>query len=122
MLLAEDCNPEWPSLPIVGYQMVKSLNRVAKVTLATHVRNRANLEGKLGGVETVFIDNEYVAAPLHKLATWVRRGNQANWSAAVAGAYPGAIAFDREVYKHFKTRLHGGEFDVVHRLTPMSPP
>lgn len=121
LILAEDCNPEWPSLPIVGYQMVKALARVAHVTLATHVRNRANLEGRLQGIEVAFMDNEYVAAPFHKLATWVRGGEQANWSAAVAGAYPGAIAFDREVYKHFRARLEAGEFDVVHRLTPMSP-
>jgi glycosyltransferase involved in cell wall biosynthesis len=121
LILAEDCNPDWPSLPIVGYQMVKSLSRVAQVTLATHVRNRAQLAQALPDTEVVFIDNEYIAAPLHKLATWVRRGNQANWSAAVASAYPGAIAFDREVYKHFKSRLKSGGFDVVHRLTPMSP-
>lgn len=121
LILAEDCNPDWPSLPIVGYQMVKSLSRVAQVTLATHVRNRAQLAQALPDTEVVFIDNEYIAAPLHKLATWVRRGNQANWSAAVASAYPGAIAFDREVYKHFKSRLKAGGFDVVHRLTPMSP-
>lgn len=121
LILAEDCNPDWPSLPIVGFQMVKSLSRVAEVTLATHIRNRKELEGRLPDIEVAFIDNEYVAAPLHKLATWVRRGNQANWSTAVAAAYPGAIAFDREVYKHFKLRLHAGDFDVVHRLTPMSP-
>jgi len=121
LILAEDCNPDWPSLPIVGYQMVKSLSRIARVTLATHVRNRPQLSDQLPDTEVVFIDNEYVAAPLHKLATWVRRGNQANWSAAVAAAYPGAIAFDHEVYKHFKTRLQSGGFDVVHRLTPMSP-
>lgn len=121
LILAEDCNPEWPSLPIVGYQMVKSLSRIAEVTLATHVRNRPQLQGQLPDTEVVFVDNEYVAAPLHKLATWVRRGNQANWSAAVASAYPGAIAFDHEVRKHFRSRLESGGFDVVHRLTPMSP-
>ncbi|HVZ36426.1 MAG TPA: glycosyltransferase [Polyangiaceae bacterium] len=121
LLLAEDCNPEWPSLPIVGYQMVKALSRVAKVTLATHIRNRKELDGQLPDTEVTFMDNEYVAAPLYRIATWVRRGNQANWSTAVASAYPGAIAFDHEVHKHFKRRLNGGEFDVVHRLTPMSP-
>lgn len=121
LLLADDCNPEWPSLPIVGYQMAKALSHVADVTLATHVRNRPNLAGKLSDIEVEFIDNEYVAAPLHKIATWVRGGNQGNWSAAVAGAYPSALAFDLEVYRRFRKRLDAGEFDVVHRLTPMSP-
>lgn len=121
LLLAEDCNPEWPSLPIVGYQMVRALSRVAEVSLATHVRNRPQLEGQLEGLEVVYVDNEYVAAPLFKLSKLIRGGTQANWSAAVATAYPGALAFDREVYRHFRSRLEGGEFDVVHRLTPMSP-
>lgn len=121
LLMVDDCNPEWPSLPVVGYQMVKSLSRVADITVATHVRNRDDLAGKLPGLEVVYIDNEYVAAPLHKLSTLIRGGAQANWSVAVATAYPGAIAFDREVYKRFGTRLKTGEFDVVHRLTPMSP-
>lgn len=121
LLMAEDCNPEWPSLPIVGHQMVKSLSRVAEVTLATHVRNREHLAGTLGDLEVAYIDNEYVAAPLFQLSKLIRGGTSANWSAAVATAYPGAIAFDREVYKRFEGRLDAGEFDVVHRLTPMSP-
>jgi glycosyltransferase involved in cell wall biosynthesis len=121
LLLAEDCNPDWPSLPIVGYQMVKALASLVDLRVATHVRNRRSLEPALRGIDVTYIDNEYVAAPLFELAKFVRRGTQANWSAAVALAYPSAIAFDREVYKHFKPRLEGGEFDLVHRLTPMSP-
>lgn len=122
LLLAEDCNPGWPSLPIVGYQTVKALSSHVEVTLATHVRNREALQAsELGELEIAYMDNEYVAAPLFRLAKWVRGGNQANWSAAVALAYPGAIAFDREVYKRFGESLKRGEYDVVHRLTPMSP-
>lgn len=121
LLLAEDCNPEWPSLPIVGYQMVRALARIADVTLATHVRNRENLAGKLEGIKVVYLDNEYVAKPLFQISKVLRGGTQANWSAAVATAYPGAIAFDYEVNKHFKKELSSGHFDVVHRLTPMSP-
>ena len=57
LLLADDCNPEWPSLPVVGYQMAKALSRVADITLVTHVRNRPNLEGKLRGMDVQFVDN-----------------------------------------------------------------
>jgi glycosyltransferase involved in cell wall biosynthesis len=121
LLLAEDCNPDWPSLPIVGYQMVKALAKRVDLRVATHVRNRPLLEPALPGIDVTYIDNEYVAAPLFKLSKVVRRGTQANWSAAVAMAYPSAIAFDYEVLKTFRGQLESGEFDLVHRLTPMSP-
>lgn len=121
LLMAEDCNPEWPSLPSVGFQMVRALAQIAQVTLATHVRNRHQLEGKLANMRVVYLDNEYVAKPLFALSKLLRGGTSANWSTAVAMAYPGALAFDREVIKHFKAELREGVFDVVHRLTPMSP-
>jgi hypothetical protein len=25
LILAEDCNPEWPSLPVVGYKFAKAI-------------------------------------------------------------------------------------------------
>ena len=52
LILADDCNPEWPSLPVVGYKYARSLARFADVTVATHVRNRENIE-KAGVVELV---------------------------------------------------------------------
>jgi glycosyltransferase involved in cell wall biosynthesis len=121
LLMAEDCNPEWPSLPSVGYQTVKALSRVADVTLVTHVRNRADLKGHLADVAVEFVDTEYIAAPLYKVGTWLRGTNDGSSRMAIATAYPTIIAFDYEVHKAFKVRIEAGEFDVVHRLTPMSP-
>jgi glycosyltransferase involved in cell wall biosynthesis len=119
LLMAEDCNPEWPSLPLVGYQTVKALSRVARVTLATHIRNRYDLKGHLPDTEIEYIDTEYIAAPLYKLATWLRGSIDVNTTTAVS--YPTIIAFEYEVHQAFRRRIENGEFDVVHRLTPMSP-
>jgi glycosyltransferase involved in cell wall biosynthesis len=121
LLMAEDCNPEWPSLPFVGYQTVKALSRVADVTLATHVRNRYDLKGLLPDTRVQCVDTEYIAAPLYKFGTWLRGGSARKWSRATAAAYPTIIAFDYEVQKAFGRRIENGEFDVVHRLTPISP-
>ncbi len=122
LLLADDCNPEWPSLPIVGYKACRAIAEHADVVVATHVRNRENL-GKTGfGKATVeYIDNEYVAAPLNRFSEWVRRGNAVNWTAAIALRYPPYLAFEWEVWRRFGPELRRGEFDVVHRITPMSP-
>ena len=43
LLLADDCNPEWPSLPVVGYKAARAIADYADVTVATHVRNRPQL-------------------------------------------------------------------------------
>jgi glycosyltransferase involved in cell wall biosynthesis len=122
LLMAEDCNPEWPALSVVGYQMTKALSLVADVTLATHVRNRYDLKDRLPDTRVEVIDTEYIAAPLYKLGTWLKgSGNDESWSTATALAYPSIIAFDYEVQQAFGRRIESGEFDVVHRLTPLSP-
>lgn len=122
LVLADDCNPDWPSLPVVGYKAVKALADRAQVVVATHVRNRENIErAGFGAVTVEFIDNEYVAAPLYKLATLVRGGNAVGWTTNIAMAYPAYIAFEWEVWKRFKADFKASRFDVVHRLTPMSP-
>jgi hypothetical protein len=44
LLLALDCNPEWPSLPVVGYKYAKALAERCDVVVATHSINRQNIE------------------------------------------------------------------------------
>jgi hypothetical protein len=44
LLLADSCNPDWPSLPIVGYKLALAIANHADVTLVTQVRNRAYCE------------------------------------------------------------------------------
>jgi glycosyltransferase involved in cell wall biosynthesis len=121
LLLAEQCNPEWPSLPLVGFNLCRALARRLDVVVATHVRNRADLQA--GGIdgEVVFLDNEYIARPMYRAATWIRRGDAVGWTTNVAMAYLPYLAFEREVLRRFGSDLRAGRFDLVHRVTPMSP-
>jgi glycosyltransferase involved in cell wall biosynthesis len=122
LLLADDCNPEWPSLPVVGYKAARAIADYADVTVATHVRNRPNLEkAGFGRAKVEYIDNEYVAGAMYKLNTWLRGGNQVGWTTHIAMNYPSYLAFEWEVWRRFRGALESGQFDVVHRLTPMSP-
>jgi len=122
LILANDCNPDWPSLPVVGYKYARSLARIADVTLATHVRNRENIE-KAGdfGARVVYIDNEWIAAPMYKLALRLRRGAEVAWSVQQVMTYLPYLEFERRVLKTFQRDLSRGDFDIVHRITPMSP-
>jgi len=122
LILADDCNPEWPSLPVVGYNAARAIAQHVDVVLATHVRNRENIEKQnFGNVKVRYIDNEYIARPLFKFAQLLRGGTEAGWTTAVALSYPSYLAFEWEVWNAFKDELRNGKFDLVHRLTPMSP-
>lgn len=122
LVLADDCNPEWPSLPVVGYKYAKALAAVADVVLVTQVRNRPNItKAGMAGAEVVYLDTEKVAAPLAKFANRLRGGHSRGWTLQMAMDYPAYLWFEREAWKRFEPELRGGRFDIVHRITPMSP-
>ncbi|WP_439111421.1 glycosyltransferase family 4 protein [Lentibacter sp.] len=121
LILADECNPEWPSLPIVGYKYARAIAEHCDVTVATHVRNRENIEKAAHGLDMVYLDTEYIAAPMFKLARWLRGGEEVAWSTSMMMNYLPYLAFEREVWKHFKGALKAREYDIVHRITPMSP-
>ncbi len=122
LILADDCNPEWPSLPVVGYKAARAIADHAEVTVATHVRNQPNIEKVgFGRAKVEYVDNEYVARGLYKLNTWLRGGNEVGWTTNIALNYPSYLAFEWEVWRRFGSALKAGQFDVVHRITPMSP-
>lgn len=122
LLLADVCNPDWPSLPIVGYKYAKAIAAYADTTVVTQIRNRENIERDgLGGAKVVYIDTERVAKPIYRLSTALRGGTSKGWTMQMAMDYPTYLAFEWQVWQQFKSSLKRGEFDVVHRITPMSP-
>lgn len=121
LMLADHCNPEWPSLPIVAYKAIVAIAELADVTVVTSVRNRVNItKHGFGAAKVEYIDTEYIAAPIHKFASFIR-GDEGAWTTVVALTYPSYIAFERDSYRRFRPQLQAGEFDLVHRMSPMSP-
>jgi glycosyltransferase involved in cell wall biosynthesis len=121
LLVADECNPQWPSLPIVGYKYAREIAKLCKVTLVTHVRNRENIEREDHGMDIVYVDNEWIASPMYKAARWLRGGDEVGWSTSMIFNYLPYLAFEHGVWRIFKGRLRAGEYDIVHRITPMSP-
>ena len=125
LIIAEACNPEWTSVPLVGWSHVEALMRHpgVEVNLVTQVRNQEALSrsGLEAGRDYTLIDSEAVIAPMYKLATMLRGGAGKGWTTLTAF---GALAypyFEYLVWKQFRERIQKGEFDVVHRITPLSP-
>ncbi|WP_171475340.1 glycosyltransferase family 4 protein [Frigoriglobus tundricola] len=125
LLIAEACNPTWSSVPLVGYNFARALAERSdlNVTVCTNPRNRAALDADplSRKAEVVYIDNEWVAAPLHRLGRLLRGGKGGGWTTAMATEWPSYIAFELQLYQRFADDLRRGRFDLIHRVTPLTP-
>jgi len=119
LILAEECNPEWPSGPAFAYQAARAIAEHADVVLVTEIRNGANIQrAGLGRARVVYVNTQAVAAPLWKLGLALRRDARTGWLLADVLAYPGQMAFEWLAARRFGPALRRGEFDLVHRLSP----
>ncbi|MEW6492468.1 MAG: hypothetical protein AB1589_08150 [Cyanobacteriota bacterium] len=55
LMIVEQCNPTWQSVPLVGYNFFQEINEIADVTLVTHERNRQGFEKTTGYKNVTYI-------------------------------------------------------------------
>jgi alpha-maltose-1-phosphate synthase len=122
LVLAEKANPNWISVPLVGWKHIEAIQAFADVHLVTHERNRADIVGR--------------GFPVAR-CTFVDPGELERWTTQLGSRLEGAFAmysvtqtaFQVPMYYRFEQlawaamaeRLARREFDLVHRVTPVSP-
>jgi glycosyltransferase involved in cell wall biosynthesis len=123
LIIAEAANPEWVSVPLVGWSHARALLDVTDGHVVTQIRNREAFlrAGLKEGQEFTAIDSEAVARRMHQVSQLLRGKSGVSWTTSTALqtlAYP---YFEKLVWRQFEAPLRRGEFDLVHRITPLSP-
>ncbi|HTP28459.1 MAG TPA: glycosyltransferase family 4 protein [Anaeromyxobacteraceae bacterium] len=125
LLIAQQCNPDWVSVPLVGWSHSRALASLTDAHVVTHAHNRENLAraGLAEGSSFTAVDPAVADAIVRRISSLlgVPFGSQKGWTTLTALSLLSYYYFERQVWRTFGRRIRAGEFDIVHRLTPLSP-
>ena len=121
LMIVEQCNPTFPSVPFVAYNLFKEIDRLVDVTLVTHERNRDAFETKTEHKKVIYISQSNFNTKYYNFVEGFATKGRINWPLYHTLTYPIYGEFDNKVYQQFKQSILKGEYDIVHALTPMMP-
>jgi glycosyltransferase involved in cell wall biosynthesis len=123
LLIAEGANPTLTSASLVGWSCAKAIADVTDAHIVTEWRNRDDFmrAGLVEGKDFTAINTRSSQGFAWRATKLLSRKDAFSWSLYAIFSNLAYPFFERAVWKHFKSRLKAGEFDVVHRILPLSP-
>lgn len=124
LVIAEMCNPAWVSTPLGGWSSWNAISRLVEGHLVTQVRNEADLlAANVPPSRFTALDSTPLERHVDRLWDLLRFGGKRNsgWSTYTALTVLSYRYFEQLVWERFGELIAARHFDVVHRLTPVSP-
>lgn len=122
LVIAEAANPALTSAALVGWSHYLAIAKVADAHLVVEKRCEEEiLKAGLPADQFTAVNARAAQGLAWTVSKFLRGGKELGWttySALFTLAYP---YFERQVWNTFGDRLKAGEFDVVHRILPVSP-
>ncbi|MGK7929852.1 MAG: glycosyltransferase family 1 protein, partial [Microcystaceae cyanobacterium] len=121
LLIIEQCNPDWASVPLVGYHFYQEISQLTRTTLVTHQRNQPALQAKHPDRDIIYISESGWIPPYYQLIDRLTSIGRKNWPLHHTLSYPIYQDFNQKVYQKFKNSVMSQSYDIVHVITPMMP-
>ncbi len=121
LMIAEQCNPEGFSVPLVAYKLYERIREFADITLVTHERFKAQIENVRSGHEVVYIKESRLAKLYKRCVHAITRRKDIFWRLEQILTYPLYAEFNHRVYALLGNKVNSGHYDVVHGYTPIIP-
>jgi glycosyltransferase involved in cell wall biosynthesis len=121
LLIVEQCNPEWASVPLEGYNYFRGINNLVDATLVTHIRNKPALEKHPEYENIFYLEEGKLSKQYYKMVEKFTTKGRVNWPLYNALSYPIYEVFNQQVYQKFKGKILNGDYDIVHAITPIMP-
>jgi glycosyltransferase involved in cell wall biosynthesis len=123
LIIAEAANPALTSAALVGWSCARAIAAETDAHIVTEWRNRDDFikAGLVEGKDFTAINNRRLQHLSWSLTNKLSGKGNFSWSlyALLSNlVYP---FFERALWRAFESRFKAGEFDVVHRILPLSP-
>lgn len=121
LMIAEQCNPEGFSVPLIAYKLYERIREFADITLVTHERFKPQIENVRSGHEVVYIKESRLAKLYKRCVHAITRRKDIFWRLEQILTYPLYAEFNHRVYKLLGEKVSSEHYDVVHGYTPIIP-